>query len=387
MIDRDYLEQILTRLVQIDSTNPSLHPSGAGEAEIAAYTADLMRQLNLEVAQFEPEPGRISVVGRWAGSGGGRSLMLNAHMDTVDVDGMAEPFSGALRDGKLYGRGSQDMKGSLAAQLAAVKAMQAQGVQLAGDLLIAAVADEECASIGVQSILPHYQPDGVIVTEPSDLNISLAHKGFIWIEIKTQGRAFHGSRPDMGIDANMMLGRVLGRLDALSQELATRPAHALLGNASLHAAVIKGGKAWSVYSAESTLQLERRTLPGETVELASAEIQTILDDLSAQDPKFKATMRIELVRDPFEVDPNVALVQTLTEASAAVLGKAAPQIGQTFWADAAFHAAAGSDTVLIGPIGDGLHSAEEWVDLDSVVQLAEILARTAIAYCGTTKNQ
>ena len=387
MIDRAYIEQILTRMVQIDSTNPSLSDSGAGEAAIAAYVASLLVDLGLEVEQFEPEPGRVSVVGRWEGVGGGRSLMLNAHMDTVAVEGMAEPFSGAIRAGKLYGRGAQDMKGSLAAQIAAVKALQEQGVSLAGDLLIAGVADEECASIGVQSILLHYQPDGVIVTEPTGFDVTIAHKGFIWIEIKTYGRAFHGSRYDMGIDANMMMGHVLVEIDKLLQELMARDPHPLLAQASLHAAVVQGGTEWSSYSAESTLQLERRTLPGETVEGVSAEIQAILDHLAAQNPQFKADFRIELVRDPFEAAPNSPLVKTLSDVSEAALGKPVKHLGATYWTDAAFHAATGSDTVVMGPIGDGLHSAEEWVDLNSVAQFAEILAKTAIAYCGlATQN-
>lgn len=382
MIDPTYIERILTRLVQIDSTNPSLSAQGAGEAKIAAYVEGLLNDLGLEVKRFEPEPGRVSVVGRWAGSGDGRSLLLNAHMDTVTVEGMAEPFSGAIRNGRLYGRGSQDMKGSLAAQIAAVAALQHSGVRLNGDLLIAGVADEECASIGVQSIIPHYQPDGVIVTEPSDLQISLAHKGFIWLEVRTQGRAFHGSRPDMGIDANMHMGRFLAELHLLSEALNERPPHPLLGHGSLHAATLHGGTEWSSYAAECVCGIERRTLPGETAEQVKAEIETVLDFLHASDPKFKAALQIKLIRDPFEVSPDVSLVQTLTEATTTVLGKPAPHIGQSFWTDAAFHAAAGSDTVLIGPIGDGLHSAEEWVDLSSVIQLSEILARTAISYCG-----
>lgn len=382
MIDRAYVEQILTRMVQIDSTNPSLSPSGAGEAEIAAYTAGLMQALGLDVAQFEPEPGRVSVLGRWAGAGAGRSLLLNAHMDTVAVDGMAEPFSGAIRDGRLYGRGAQDMKGSLAAQLAAVKALRDAGVELAGDLLVAGVADEEFASIGVQSILPHYQPDGVIVTEPTDFVVAVAHKGFIWIEIRTYGRAFHGSRYDMGIDANMMMGRVLGELDKLLADLMARPPHRHLAQPSLHAAILRGGSEISVYADTCVLELERRTLPGETVELVSAEIRSILDTLAAQDPAFKADFDIKLVRDPFEAQPDSPLVASLSEVSEQVLGRPVEQSGVTFWADAAFHAAAGSDTVMIGPVGDGLHSAEEWVDVASVVQLAEILAKTAMAYCG-----
>ena len=384
-IDIDYLTATVQKLVEINSTNPSLHPSGAGERQAADYSAALLQELGLDVRFFEPEPGRVSVVGTLPASkkGGetGRSLLLNAHLDTVDVEGMAEPFSGAIRDGKLYGRGSQDMKGAMAAQIAAVKAVIDAGIPLSGDVHIAGVADEEFASIGVQSILPHYQPDSVIVTEPSNLEISIAHKGFIWIEVKTFGRAYHGSRPDMGIDANMRMGRFLAKLDRLEQELAHRSAHALLGPPSLHAATLAGGSAWSAYAAECTLGIERRTIPGETVEQVEQEIQGLIDELKREDPDLQIEMRIELVRDWFEVDETAPIVRCLKEATGQVLGQQAPIIGQHFWTDAAFHSKTGSDTVLIGPTGHGLHSIEEWVELDSVVKLAEILANVIVDYC------
>ncbi len=386
-IDRPFLAGILQSLVQIDSTNPSLSGSGAGrgEAEIAAYLESLLVRLNLETRRTEPEPGRVSVVGRLPGadSAGGRSLLWNAHLDTVGVEGMVEPFSGALRDGRLYGRGAYDMKGSLAAQVAAVKALRDAGVRLRGDLFVAGVADEEFASIGVQSILADYPVDAVIVTEPSELQISLAHKGFIWIEVRVHGRAYHGSRPDLGIDANMRMGRFLGALDHLERELQARAPHPLLGPPSLHAATLHGGTEWSVYAAESILGIERRTIPGETAAQVEGEIRALIDRLQEQDDTFQADLTVKLVREPFEVSPEAPIVQTLTAVTAAVLGAPAPHIGQMFWTDAAFHAAAGIDTVLIGPRGHGPHAAVEWVDFESVVQLAQILAETARAFCGT----
>ena len=379
--DKQYITSILQKMVQINSTNPSLHPTGAGEAEVADYAQSLLADLGCATQRFEPEPGRVSVVGSRLGSGGGHSLMLNAHLDTVDVEGMAEPFSGAIRDGKLFGRGSQDMKGAMAAQIGALKMVADAGLTLRGDIHIAGVADEEFASIGVQSILPHYQPDAVIVTEPSDLEISIAHKGFIWFEVKTTGRAYHGSRPDMGIDANMRMGRFLAKLDRLEQELANRPPHRLLGPPSLHAATLTGGSAWSAYAAECTLGVERRTIPGETAEQAEQEIQQLIDELIAEDPEIKIEFKTILVNDWFEVDEGAPIVNSLKKATQSVLGETAPIIGQHFWTDAAYHSTAGSDTVLIGPTGHGLHSAEEWVDVDSVIHLAEILAQVMVDYC------
>ena len=256
-----------------------------------------------------------------------------------------------------------------------------RGVSLKGDVYVAGVADEECASIGVQSILPHYQPDGVVVTEPSDLEISIAHKGFVWIEVKTFGKAYHGSRPDLGVDANMAMGRFLAELAGLERELAGRPQHRLVGPPSLHAATLQGGSGWSTYAAECTLGIERRTIPGETAAQVEAEIQGLIDRLKAADPELQIEMRIELVRDWFEVDEAADIVTAAKEATTKVLGTESPIIGQAFWTDAAFHGHSGSETILIGPTGHGLHSEEEWVEVDSVVQLAEILADMMVRYC------
>src|SRR5262245_52920593 len=241
-IDRDFTIRTLSRLVQINSINPDLSADGAGEAEIGRYVAETLRGLGLETASHEPAPGRVSVVGKLAGIGRGKSLMFNAHYDTVGVEEMPEPFSGAVRDGKLYGRGSYDMKGSLAAQIGAAKALVDAKVPLAGDLLIAAVADEEVASIGTADLVKRYKVDGAVVTEPTALEICLAHKGFVWIEVETHGRAAHGSRFELGVDANMMMGRFLVELDQLERGVRARKPHPLVGPPSLHAATLKGGE-------------------------------------------------------------------------------------------------------------------------------------------------
>lgn len=380
-IDRDYLIRTLTDLVSINSINPSLVPGGGGEREIANYTTRSLTSIGLEAMIHEPEPDRPSVVGLLPGQGNGRSLMLNAHYDTVGVQGMIKPFSAAVRQGRLYGRGAYDMKGSLAACMAAAKAVVEYSQPLSGNLLIAAVADEEYASLGTVDIIQHYQIDGAIVTEPTALNICLAHKGFVWMEVETFGRAAHGSRFDLGVDAIMRMGRFLAELDRLEQALRTRPKHPLVGPPSLHAAMIEGGTELSAYAAHCRLQIERRTIPGEEEDQILSEIQAIIDHLAARDPSFQATVNVTFAREPFEVSPDRELVQILGQAAKKTLGRPPAMIGDTPWMDSALLAAAGVETVVIGPAGGGAHAHEEWVDIDSVVKLAEILARTAIAYC------
>jgi acetylornithine deacetylase len=380
-IDAGYTTRTLQDLVRINSVNPRLDPSAAGEAAIAAYVADALGKLGLEVSRHEPEPGRISVVGRLRGSRPGKSLMLNAHADTVDVAGMDDPFSGDIRDGRLYGRGAFDMKGGLAAMMAAVKALADAGRPHAGEILLAAVADEEYASLGTQDLVARYHPDAAIVTEPTALDICLAHKGFAWFDVTSRGRAAHGSRFDLGIDANMMMGRVLADLDALEADLRARPPHPLVGPPSLHAATLSGGSGLSTYAASCRLQIERRTIPGERAERVIEEIASILHRQMARDLAFEAEIAVVLVRDPFEVAPDAPIVRALTEASTAVLGRTPAYVGQTPWMDAALLSAAGTETVVMGATGAGAHAKEEWVELASVHQLAQCLAEAALRYC------
>jgi acetylornithine deacetylase len=381
-IDRDYIIQTLKDLVRINSVNPSLCADGKGEAEIGTTVADALSTLGLTVSMQEIETGRVNVVGVLKGSRNGRSLLLNAHLDTVGVNGMIiDPFEAEIRDGRLYGRGAQDMKGSLAAMLGATKALVDGGVELAGDLLVTAVADEEYASLGTEHLVQQVTADAAIVTEPTDLAVCRAHRGFIWYDVETFGRAAHGSRYQEGIDANIRMGRFLAQLDTLEQELRHRPGHPLAGPPSLHAPRIQGGSEVSIYADHCLLQIERRTIPGETEAQATDELQEIVHRLAVQDSNFKAKVTPTFQREPFEIEADASIVQVLEQAYTARLGHKPAHSGQTFWTDAALLAEAGMETVLIGPSGYGLHSAEEWVDIQSLVELAYILADTAVNYC------
>jgi acetylornithine deacetylase len=273
------------------------------------------------------------------------------------------------------------MKGSLAAMIGAAKALVDGGVELAGDLLVTAVADEEYKSIGTADLVKHIHADAAIVTEPTDMTLCRAHRGYIWYEVKTIGRAAHGSRYAEGIDANMRMGRFLCGLDKLEQELRQRPSHPLAGPPSLHAALLQGGTEISVYAASSHLTVERRTIPGETEAQATAELQAIIDQLAAEDDTFQATVQAAFQREPFEIGAEAAIVQALEQAMTTRLGCKPEHTGMTFWTDAAILADAGMETALLGPIGAGLHSAVEWVDVQSVLDLAAILADTAVIYC------
>jgi acetylornithine deacetylase len=376
----DKLTQLLSDLVAIDSTNPDLVPGGAGEGQIAAYIGEWFNRAGLEVEFVEAASGRSNVVGIARGKGGGKNLVLNGHMDTVGAGEMQQPHQPRVQNGRLYGRGAYDMKGGLAACMWA--AAEAARRKLSGDVIVQAVVDEEYASIGTQALAARYKADGAIVAEFTELRMILAHKGFVWLDLKTLGKAAHGSRPDLGVDAITKMGGVLVALEQLDRDLRARPTHPLLGSGSLHASLISGGRELSSYPDQCVLSVERRTIPGETPESVEAEVTGILHELAQQDAAFSAELRRGLDRSPLETPPESGIVLTTQAAAARVLGRTPEFAGVGFWTDAALLSAAGIPSLLFGPSGEGAHAAEEWVALDSVQACADIYLETALRFCG-----
>lgn len=371
--------ELLRQLVAIDSINPDLVPGGAGEQKIAHFVADWFERAGLDVVWDEAAPGRPNVIGIARGTGGGRSLLLNAHMDTVGVVGMERPHDPYIRDNRLYGRGAYDMKGGLAAIMAAGAAAKKRGLR--GDVIVTAVADEEYASIGTSSIVKRWRTDAAIVTEPTELNICTAHKGFAWLDVETEGIAAHGSRPDLGVDAIVKMGKVLVGLEELDRSLRAAPSHRLLGSGSVHASLIRGGQELSSYPKHCLLSVERRTVPGETLQKVETELPRIFARISATDSTFKARVKTSMVREPFEVSLDEPIVRTVQSKATAILGREPGEIGQTGWMDSALLSAAGIPTVVFGPGGEGAHAVVEWSNLEHVERCAEILAAVAEEFC------
>lgn len=358
--------ELAAGLVRIDSVNPGLIAGAAGEAEMASFVSDWFERAGLDVSVVEPVPGRPSVIGIARGRGGGRALMLNAHLDTVGVEAMEAPFDARIDDGRLYGRGSYDMKGALAAAM--VAAADAQERDLRGDVIVAAVADEELGSLGTEAILEHVRADAAIVCEPTELRVAIAHRGFAGFQIETHGVAAHGSRPDLGVDAIARMGHVLVALEELDSQLQAGRRHPLVGAASLHASLIQGGQELSSYPERCLVSGERRTLPGESIQDVEAQLKAAAGDAEA---------RVFVSRDPFEMDERHALVGTVAAAA-----QTEGVVGLPFWTDAALIAAAGVPTVLFGPVGAGAHAAVEWVDVGSLERCREVYAAVADAVCG-----
>jgi len=374
------LTDLTSRLVAIDSVNPDLVPGGAGETELARFVATWLEERGLEVEREDLRRGeRWNVIGVARGSGGGRSLLLNAHMDTVGVAGMEHPFEPRVEGGRLHGRGAYDMKGSLAAIMLA--GARARDLGLRGDVVVAAVADEEVASIGSVALCPKWQTDAAIVAEPTELELAVAHRGFVWLDIESAGRAAHGSRPELGVDAIAKMGRILVGLEGLDRELRANPTHPLLGSGSLHASLIEGGQELSSYPDRCLLRAERRTIPGETAESVEEEFRRVVAEAAASDADVRAEVTATFSREPFDAAEEEAIVQSVRRQAGAVLGRDPRIVGVPFWTDAGLLAQAGVPTVLFGPAGEGAHAVVEWVDLESVERCAEVYLAVAAELC------
>ena len=373
------LERLLSELVAIDSVNPDLVPGGAGEGEIARVVAEWLDRAGVEVELQETAPGRPNVIGVVRGIGGGRSLMLNAHMDTVGLGGPDGALSPRIDGNRLYGRGSWDMKSSLAAVMLTAAELAKEPSR--GDLIVTAVTDEEYASIGTQAIVREYSADAAIVTEASDMQALIAHKGFVWAEIETFGEAAHGSRLKEGVDAIAKMGRVLIGLEELDRLLRAGPVHPLVETASVHASLIEGGIELSTYPDRCLLRIERRTIPGETAAKVQAEVDAIISKGCEGDPTFRAEARLGIVREPFEIAEDAEIVTILRRNAKRIVGHDRIFKETKGWTDSALLSAAGIPTVIYGPNGHGAHAETEWVDLESTEQCRRIYVATAREFC------
>lgn len=370
---------ILFELIRIESVNPTLVSGGSGEQAIAEHLCGL---LNSEGIRSELQPvaaGRFNVLAAVQGSGPGPRVLLNGHLDTVSIAGMKQPLAPVLEDGRVYGRGAQDMKGGLAAAVAALLALSRHRQDWKGEVVLAAVADEEDLSLGTTRFLEHWPRDRpfdfALVLEPTDLEVATAHKGFAWVEVTTHGKAAHGSRPADGVDAIRLMGQVLGRLDRLDRDLQSHPLHRLLGSGSLHASLIRGGRQWSSYPDHCHLKYERRTVPPETRATVETEFRQILQACRRQDPHFRGEASLACAREPFEADPDQALLQHFYGTARSQCPRHVRWGSVSFWTDAALLAAATIPTLVFGPRGAGLHSLEEYVVAEDLGDCAEIIYR------------
>ena len=383
-VNENELLRLLQDFIRIESVNPNLVTGGAGELEIASYIEERLKEIGLEVQTQEVEENRTNVIGLLKGTGEGKSIMLNGHIDTVSIDGMnIEPLNPKVEHGKVYGRGALDMKSSLAAMIMAAKSVVESGMKLKGDVLLTFVVDEEYRSSGTEKLIEAYFADAAVVCEPTNLGVGIAHKGFVWARIEILGKRAHGSLPDEGVDAITKAGKVLVEIEKLDTEHLRYKHHPLLGPPSVHASIIRGGIELSTYPDWCEVQLERRILPEEDYSTFEHEIGDIIERIESEDGDFKARSNVFFWRPALEVSPDQVIVQSLYKAATRVLRKEPVLCGVNWWLDSALFAEAGIPVAIFGPSGKGLHASVEYVDFDSVIATTNVFIHTIVDLCGT----
>jgi acetylornithine deacetylase/succinyl-diaminopimelate desuccinylase-like protein len=378
----DDVVALTRRLVAIDATNPSLVPGGPGERELAEAVAGWLADRGFVVRLVGSDPARPSVLARRTGTGGGRTLLLAGHLDTVGGSGSGSGSGAPMGSDvapapdRIVGRGGYDMAGGLAAAMVAAATAPPD---LAGELLLAFAADEEFGSRGMEELLAAIDgdppPHGAIVLEPTDLEVTLAHRGFAWYRVEYEGLAAHGSQPELGVDA---IDRALDGLVALREhgvELGGRPRHPLLGAGSVRVATIEGGTDAATVADRCVLVVERRTLPGDPD--PGAELERVL---AASRP---ARITSLVTRPAMEADARSPIARSVLTAVELVGGAPAERRGDPWWTDAGLIAAAGIPVVLVGPAGGGAHADEEWVSARSLDTLVAVIDAVILDFCRT----
>jgi acetylornithine deacetylase/succinyl-diaminopimelate desuccinylase-like protein len=384
MITEDAAKALLADLVRIESVTPWLIPDGSGERGVAQAMAAWVSDLPVEASIEEIQPGRVNLVVRLPGTGGGLTLGINAHADTVGYANWADRALSPVTDGdRMIGLGVADDKSGCAAALLALRSLVESGTRLRGDLLVACVADEEGVSIGTEDLVERYAMDASVVIEPDGLpNAIVEHQGFGWIDVIVYGRAAHGSAPEQGIDAIVHMGEVVRRLDRVDREVYAGTSGSRNGKTVFHTGTIEGGTDYATYPSRAVLGIEIGTQPGEHLSDRVREIEAIFAELSEELAGFRGEVVVKLDREPFRAEGHEELLSALDAAATDVIGRPFDQQGLNAWTDAGLMQAAGIPTVLIGSAGGNFHAPDEWASISELAQLANIVDGAARRFCG-----
>ena len=373
-LDRDRVISDLREMIAIPSVNPfdGATRAGSREQEMAAFYHERMAALGMDVDSCEVAPGRPNVWGVLKGQGNGPTLMLSGHLDTVGTENYPDAFAPKVQGGRVHGRGSCDMKAALAGYLEVVRLVQASGTPLEGDLIVAGVVDEEHHMIGSRQLGRHGpRADYGIIGEPTDLAICPAHKGQVGLFVRIHGKAVHSSRPEDGVNAIEGMGRAIEALRGYGAELAMRKPHALCGHARYSPGVIRGGTTISTVPDFCELEVDRRTLPGETVEEVRQELAAVLEGLKRSCPDLRYELRgPSLDVAPLDIPVTSPVVETVRRGFRAVSGREGEISGFTGGTDAPN---LGFPTLIFGPGSVAqAHSLNEYVTIDDVILATKV---------------
>ena len=371
-IREDELVEVCRQLVRINSVNPP-----GAESEIAEFVAQYLRKAGLEAEIVQHTLQRASVLARIRGSGELPGVLFSAHLDTVPVGVEKwnhDPFAGELSEGKIWGRGAADMKGGLAAVMLAAKALAQARLTLRGDVILALTADEEVNGLGAIALSERrdLQPlQAILVAEPSGNEIFIAEKGILWLEIVTRGKTAHGSMPELGRNAVMMMVKLLAELEKLSVPFEPHP---LLGGFSLSVNSVSGGIKANVVPDYCIATVDMRTVPGQDHADIFRQIEALIADLARRDPEFFGEAKVINDWPAIVTAADEPVVRRFNDALAAVTGHHSALKGVRYYTDAAaLVPALGAPMLICGPGEAGMaHQPEEYVAVDKLVEAARI---------------
>jgi acetylornithine deacetylase len=378
------LPSLISELVAVDSTNTFFGSGAAGEAALAEFVAGHCHRLGLPVELREALPGRPNVWAHLDAPEARSRLLLNAHLDTVPAGDMPRAFTPRIESGRLYGRGSCDDKGPMAAMLVALERLMARRRELRTSVTFVATIDEEYSGAGMRAVAASGERfDGAVVAEGTDLGPVIAHRGSARLNVRVRGRAAHSSRPELGENAIVRMAEVIAHLDQHYTPALAQRRHPLAGPASAAITLIQGGTGQNVIPAECVITIKRRAIPGETIGSVQAELEAALDELRRQRPDLKIDPAEEDGwGHPLDSPPDSAVAQAALEAVRAVTGRG-EFCGAPWGSDAAtlFHGA-GVPCVVLGPDSAVLqgHTANESVSLEQVEQSARIYEELALRF-------
>lgn len=363
--------QTLSDLVSIPSVNPA-YEGGVSEAGVCAYVREFFARRGIATWEQEVLPGRPNLIARLPGRNSKRRVILEAHTDTASARGMGIPaFEPRISDGRLYGRGACDTKGGLAAMMHAVASLKEEGLIPPCEVWLAAVADEEFSFRGVVTLCEGLHADAAIVAEPTELRAVIASKGVLRWRIAVRGKAAHSSKPHLGVNAITHMARVLLALEGDHRKLAEKP-HPLLGPATCNVGLIHGGVQVNAVPDSCVIEVDRRLLPGETVQAVLAGYQSMLDGLAAQHPLLDATMETPMLVDEAMETPRESPLASLASRWLRGMGLDDALFGVPFGSDASKLSRAGIPSLIFGPGSiDRAHAPVEYVEIDQVLRAAE----------------
>ncbi len=373
---------------------PSYPGVEAQETGVAEYINQFFSKEGIMCEVIPVVDGRSNVVARLKGTGEGKTLMLTGHMDTVPpYDMSGNPLEVERQDTKLIGRGVVDMKGALACMMSAMVAIKRSGMKLKGDIVFAAVIDEEEKSEGTRALIKDkVAADAAIVGEPSQLDICIGHRGLEWFEFNFIGKTVHGGKQKEGINAITKAMKFIQKVEEELVHKVESNQHPIIGNSSLNYGLIKGGTQPSTVAGDCVLQIDRRWIPGEKYSNIIQEFQNITDELKNEDPKFQAQLKVMdvslmeegYIHEAMEIDPNHPIIEIVSEATYEVRGIKPKQVPFTAWSDGGLLCNyAKIPTIIYGP-GDleSAHSSSEYLEISHIIPATLVYALSAIKFCG-----